>query len=60
MKTIKAWAIVDKKGGLVKRHETEEGWGGPLIWRIKKDATAECIKEHGERVVRVTITVEDE
>jgi hypothetical protein len=62
MKTIKAWAVVDKDGNIcfsVCAH-----WGAGRAEIYDHEFTAKNFANNGnrkgERVVRVTITVEDE
>lgn len=57
MKTIKAWAVVDKRGELQWCDAPEH----PMIRRTEAEAASDLEDAFpGERVVPVTITVEDE
>jgi hypothetical protein len=57
MKAVQAWAVVD--GG---EELFEDGMDEAIIYRTRAEARSivKLFKMNGERVVRVTITVEDE
>ena len=52
-KRVKAWAVVNKRGKLVE--EYMRLW----VLRTKADALRVAFAKQGERVVRVTIIVEE-
>lgn len=57
MKTIEAWAVVDWRGRIVMhgRHDTPEDL---VITDDEQHAYSSCDHDAGERVVKVTITIE--
>ena len=50
-KECKAWAVVDSEGNLIMHDEA--------AFRTRQLARNYCVSEFGERVVRVTVRIEE-
>ena len=50
---MKAWAVVDRLGVIV--WELRDS----CVFRTRAEARRHCMKSHGERVVRVTVRIEE-
>jgi hypothetical protein len=58
-RTIKAWAVVNRNGVLVRRYANNKVWTEVRIYFSKSAADAAgCDWKNGEQIVRVTVCTE--